>query len=140
MRDFLIAFFSVCVAFIFGTTSGIKLCQLSHGAAVPANTSAETLTMNVSAYCPGPCCCGDFADGITASGHQIKRGDRFVAAPSNYAFGTTMMIPGYGTVPVLDRGGAIKGNKLDLYFDTHAEALQWGRQHLEVTIYGSQEN
>ena len=43
-------------------------------------------------------------------------------------------IPGYGVVPVLDRGGAIKGNKLDVFFPTHVEAQVWGVQELIVKI------
>jgi 3D (Asp-Asp-Asp) domain-containing protein len=53
-------------------------------------------------------------------------------------FGKQLVIPGYAgdqKVEVIDRGGAIKGNKLDLYFSTHAEALVWGRQHLDVTVF-----
>ena len=86
----------------------------------------------LTAYCPGACCCGAYADGITASGHVIKPGDRFVAAPKNIPFGTMIVIPGYGRVPVLDRGGAIKRGKLDLYFSTHREALNWGVKYFEV--------
>ena len=44
-------------------------------------------------------------------------------------------VPGYGLAPVYDRGGAIKGNRLDLYFPTHHDALKWGARHLTVTIY-----
>ena len=106
--------------------------------------SPKVLTMNVSAYCPCSKCCGRFADGITASGHHIQPGDRLVAAPAAYPFGTRMIIPGYGEAPVLDRGGAIKGNKLDVFFHSHAEALQWGRQQIEVIIledsHGTTEN
>lgn len=90
---------------------------------------------NVSAYCPCSKCCGKYADGVTASGHKIKKGDKFCAAPKNIPFGTILEIPGYGKVPVLDRGGVIKGNKIDVYFDTHKEALKWGRQYLTVKIY-----
>ena len=88
----------------------------------------------VSAYCPCSKCCGKWSDGITASGHVIKTGDKFVAAPPGYSFGTVIEIPGYGKVPVLDRGGAIKGNRLDCYFDTHQEALNWGVKMLKVRI------
>jgi len=35
---------------------------------------------------------------------------------------------------VIDRGGAIKGDKLDVFFPTHQEALKWGRQTVEVKI------
>jgi 3D (Asp-Asp-Asp) domain-containing protein len=64
-------------------------------------------------------------------------GGRFVAADTNVLpFNTKLMIPGYdgAAVEVIDRGGAIKGNKLDVYFPTHEEALQWGRQQLDVVV------
>jgi 3D (Asp-Asp-Asp) domain-containing protein len=83
-------------------------------------------------------CCGNSADGITANGYKIRCGDRFVAAPKEYSFGTKMQIPGYNggkLVSVEDRGGAIKGNKLDVYFDTHSDALEWGDKTIEVKVY-----
>jgi len=93
--------------------------------------------MRVTAYCPCAKCCGQFADGITANGHRIADGDRFVAADRQYAFGTELIIPGYHNgrpVKVLDRGGAIKGNKLDVFFNTHEEALEWGVRYLDVLV------
>lgn len=95
----------------------------------------ETVTMRVTAYCPCVKCCGKWADGMTANGHRIAPSERFVAAPRLIPFGTLFVIPGYagGTaVPVWDRGGSIKGNRLDVYFDTHQEALNWGVQVLKV--------
>lgn len=100
-----------------------------------------TIEMNVSGYCPCSKCCESWSTVYprrTASGHVIKKGDRFVAAPRSYKFGTIMTIPGYNNskrVVVEDRCGAIKSNKLDLYFDTHQEALNWGRRKVNVTIY-----
>ena len=89
--------------------------------------------MEVTAYCPCARCCGKFADRITASGQPVTaNGGRFVAAPPEIPFGTMLRIPGYGTVPVLDQGGAIKGARLDVFFPTHQEALRWGRQRLEI--------
>lgn len=87
----------------------------------------------VTAYCPCAKCCGQHADGITASGKPAT--GLLVAADRSIPFGTMVQIPGYGTAPVLDRGGAIKGARLDVLFATHAEALQWGVQWLDVTIY-----
>lgn len=53
-----------------------------------------------------------------------------------YPFGTEMNVPGYGWGVVEDRGSAIKGpNRIDLYFDSHSEALQWGRRKVKVEIY-----
>jgi 3D (Asp-Asp-Asp) domain-containing protein len=99
--------------------------------------TSEEVLMNVSAYCPGACCCGEFADGRTANDYEIQEGDHFVAADKRFAFGTKMIIPGYfggKVVEVKDRGGAIKGNCLDLFFHDHQAALEWGRQQLYVRI------
>lgn len=95
--------------------------------------------MEVTAYCPCTKCCGEQAAGITASGKTVGHNNgRFVAADTRLLpFGTQLSIPGYHggqIVPVLDRGGAIKGNRLDVYFPTHQEALKWGRQRLPVTV------
>jgi 3D (Asp-Asp-Asp) domain-containing protein len=117
--------------------------ELLHDAAVHAvaviGPRTRTLRMEVTAYCPCTKCCGENAQGITASGRDVSyNNSRFVAADTTVLpFNTKLVIPGYhngATVPVIDRGGAIKGNKLDLYFPTHEEALQWGRQWIEVTV------
>jgi len=97
----------------------------------------EIVRMLVTAYCPCAKCCGTGSPGITANGHKIQSGDTFVAADKRYAFGTEMVIPGYNkgqSVEVLDRGGAIKGNHIDVFFPTHQEALNWGVQNLDVEI------
>jgi 3D (Asp-Asp-Asp) domain-containing protein len=97
----------------------------------------EIIEMRVTAYCPCSSCCGEYSDGITACGYEILPGDTFVAADRRYPFRTEMLIPGYSNsqpVKVLDRGGAIKGNRLDVFFATHEEALQWGVQYLEVNV------
>jgi len=89
-------------------------------------------TYRVTAYCPCKICCGRYADGVTASGHIIQPGDKFVAAPRNIPFGEWLTIPDYGRVQVKDRGGAIKGNRFDVFFPTHQAALNWGVRYLEV--------
>ena len=97
----------------------------------------RTVRMRVTGYCPCPKCCGEYSDGITANGHRIRPGDTFVAADKRYAFGTEMIIPGYSNsqvVKVLDRGGAIRGNKLDAFFPTHQAALEWGVKYLDVQV------
>ncbi len=97
----------------------------------------ESIKMRVTAYCPCRKCCGKYSDGVTACGHKIQPGDTFVAADRRYPFGTEMLIPGYSNsqpVQVLDRGDAIKGNRLDVFFATHQEALEWGVKYLEVKV------
>lgn len=57
------------------------------------------------------------------------------ADPKYYPFGTRMYIPGYGWGVVEDKGGAIKGpDRIDLFFDSHADAIQWGRKKANVEI------
>lgn len=62
--------------------------------------------------------------------------DGTIAADTTYyPFGTRMYVPGYGWGVVEDRGGAIKGpDRLDLFFESHQQALNWGRQRLQVRI------
>ena len=119
------------ITFLMGAIVGTMVSQ-ECGKEVPKVPDEQMF--RVTAYCPCSKCCGKWSDGITASGHVIKPGDKFVAAPPGYSFGTVIEIPGYGKVEVLDRGGAIKGNRLDCYFDTHQEALNWGVKMLKVRI------
>lgn len=93
--------------------------------------NSGTTIYKVTAYCPCAKCCGK-TNGITASGTKATEG-RTIATDSNFAFGTKLSINGV-TYVVEDRGGAIKGNKIDLYFDTHAEALAWGVKYLPVQV------
>ena len=95
----------------------------------------STMNMEVTAYCGCEKCCGSHADGITASGYKLQDGDKVIAAPKSFAFGTKICIPGYGLASVEDRGGAITGNRIDVYFHTHEEALQWGRRNLVVIVH-----
>jgi len=100
---------------------------------------ARRVRMEVTAYCACPKCCGPQARGITASGQRVSyNGGRFVAAdPDVLPMNTRVRVPGYhGAIPVkvIDTGGAIKGNKLDVYFPSHEVALQWGRQSLDIIV------
>lgn len=91
-----------------------------------------TFTMRVSAYCPCEICCGPFADGITASG--VPAVGRICAADPSIPFGTVLDVEGYGEWVVQDRGGVIKGNRIDLLFPVHGRALLFGVQYLKVRI------
>lgn len=91
--------------------------------------------MEVTAYCSCEICCGNHSDGITASGYKIRPGDKLVAAPRTFQFGTKIFVPEYGLASVKDRGGAIYDNRLDVYFSTHEEALEWGRRKCTCLIY-----
>lgn len=90
-------------------------------------------TYTVTAYCPCRKCCGKWANGITASG-TTATANHTIAAPRNFAFGTKLVINGI-TYTVEDRGGAIKGKKLDIFMESHSACLKWGKRKCEVFIY-----
>jgi len=114
--------------------------ELMHDASVETTAAIphrRIVKMLVTAYCPCSKCCGENAAGITASGKLVDYNDgHFVAADPSLHFGTKVIIPGYASssVEVVDRGGAIKGNHIDVFFPTHEEALQWGKQTLNVIV------
>jgi 3D (Asp-Asp-Asp) domain-containing protein len=101
---------------------------------------ARVMSMTVTAYSPDKRSCGRHADGITASGYSVwTNGMKLVAADTNLLpLGSLVSIPGYDgdrVVPVLDRGGKIKGRRLDVLYPSHETALQWGVQRLDVTVW-----
>ncbi|GMB09004.1 3D (Asp-Asp-Asp) domain-containing protein [Thermolongibacillus altinsuensis] len=75
--------------------------------------------------------------GITYSGVRVKR-DLYstIAADLNvFPIGTILFIPGYGYGVVADKGGAIKGNKIDLYYETVEDVYRyWGKKKLDVYV------
>lgn len=97
-----------------------------------ARTSSNTIIFKVTGYCSCSKCCGKFSSGFTSSGTKATAG-RTVAASSKYDFGTELLINGL-TYVVEDRGGAISDDRIDIYFDSHAEAIAWGVRYLPVTI------
>jgi len=82
----------------------------------------------IYAYCPCAKCCGK-TNGITASGTVATEG-RTVAA--NLPFGTKIYIDGIGERIVEDRGGGIKGKKVDVFMNSHLEALKFGVRKCDV--------
>ena len=94
-------------------------------------TTASSGRYKVTAYCSCARCCGK-TNGITASGTRATA-NHTVAAPSTFAFGTQMVINGR-TYVVEDRGGAIQGNRIDVYMNLHAEAIAWGVRYLDVEV------
>lgn len=87
-------------------------------------------TYKITAYCGCASCCGK-SDGITASGTKAKEGRTIAADTSVLPFGTKVVIDGK-TYTVEDRGGAINGKKIDIYFDSHSDALKWGVKYCDV--------
>ena len=119
----------------------------------PANVKPVQRVLTTTAYCDCGKCCGWKRNwygrpvvaggpmkghpkkvGLTASGSKARQGT-IAADTSFFPFGTVMYIEGYGYGRVEDRGGAIKGDRLDLFFETHKRALEWGRRTVPVMIW-----
>ena len=115
----------------------------------------DVIDITATAYCHCEKCCGKAPDnanyGVTASGLNLLAtgaDTRIVAADlSLLPFGTKIYIEvpeeerdvlyvneDYGIATVEDTGGAIKGNRIDVYFPTHQEALEWGVRHVKVHV------
>jgi len=103
----------------------------------------EVIQVEATAYCACYKCCGKYPSnkyyGITKTGTRAKVGT-IAVDPKVIPMGTKMYVEGlygaknYGVGKAEDIGGAIKGKIIDLYFDTHAETIQWGRQQVNVYI------
>ena len=107
-----------------------EVATASTSTAGELNGIAYTAALQVQAtgYTPYDAGC----TGITATGTKAGYGT-IAVDPSVIPFGTQLYIPGYGYGVAADTGGAIKGNKIDLCYETKNDAFSWGRR--SVTIY-----
>ncbi|WP_338470888.1 LysM peptidoglycan-binding domain-containing protein [Niallia sp. XMNu-256] len=93
----------------------------------------KEITVEATAYtaeCKG-------CSGITKTGVDLKANpDKKVIAvdPSVIPLGSKVHVEGYGYATAEDIGGAINGNKIDVFVPEHEDAIQWGRKQVKVTI------
>lgn len=100
----------------------------------PEEPAAEydEITVTATAYCPCKKCCGK-TDGITSTGAKATAGRTIAVDPSIIPYGTEVIINGH-TYVAEDCGGAVKGNDIDIFFNSHEEALQFGRQTIVAAV------
>ena len=94
---------------------------------------AQWDTYIATAYCPCEKCCGK-EDGITASGVKAREGITIAADWDVMPEGTIVEIEGIGYRIVQDTGSAIKGHRIDIYFEEHEDALDFGVQEVRVRV------
>lgn len=93
----------------------------------------------LTAYCPCEICCGKWANnrpnGIVygAIGEELKEGYSIAVDPNVIPYRTEVIINGQ-TYKAQDCGGAIKGNRIDVYMGNHNDALKFGVQYAEVFV------
>lgn len=130
-------------------SSSVPTCETSSVSEYePVTDSTESenewVDFVATAYCPCEKCCGvwatmreldDNGEPIVygATGIPLQQGVS-VAADTTYPMGTSLEIEALGTYVVHDRGGVIRGNRLDIYFDNHADALEFGVQNVRVRV------
>lgn len=91
-----------------------------------------------TAYCPCALCCGAFADGITATGTAAAEGRTVAVDPDVIPYGTVLLVyfedGRIGQYVAEDCGGAIRGNRIDVYCESHDAALLLGVQTASVYL------
>jgi 3D (Asp-Asp-Asp) domain-containing protein len=94
-------------------------------APAPAPTGGRTLTVSSTGYS---------LPGHTATGLPVGWGVVAVD-PNVIPLGTKLTIPGYGEGVAADTGSAVRGNDIDLWFPTLAQARAWGRRTVTITLH-----
>ena len=118
---------------------GEVLAMIEEPEMIPMIEEPEPISLGefkLTAYCACHKCCGkhpgDVGYGITKSGVRAVEGVTIAADPSVIPLGTEVTIDGYGEYIVQDTGSLIKGNKVDIYFEDHQVALEFGVQYKEI--------
>lgn len=97
------------------------------------NETQTSRTFKLTAYCPCSICCGSYSNGITATGTVATAGRTIAVDPNVIPYGSEVIINGK-TYVAEDCGGAISRNRIDIFFDSHQEALNFGVQYADVTL------
>lgn len=99
----------------------------------PEEPAVQMITMvcELTAYCPCEKCCGQWAGGNTASGTVPTAGRTVGVDPEVIPLGTTVYIDGQAYRA--EDTGAFTGNIIDIYMDSHEEAMRFGRREATVT-------
>lgn len=107
------------------------------GVFIPSRGTTQSFSQHIEVRASGYSSEQPALSDYTATGARVLRdpdGYSTVAVdPRVIPLGTKLYIPGYGYAIAADTGGAIKGNAIDLYFNTISECLNWGVRN--VTVY-----
>ena len=109
---------------------------------VDTNQAVQPISLGefkLTAYCPCEKCCGKWANnrpnGVTygSIGEELKGGYSIAVDPKVIPYRTEVIINGH-TYKAQDCGGLIKGNRIDIFFENHQSALDFGVQYAEVFV------
>lgn len=126
-------------------TESITPMAQTTSAPIPKEPEPQIISLGeyrVTAYCGCEKCCGKWGKNrpkdengnpivYTANQSIAKEGVTIAADISVLPYGTKVIIDGHQYI-VQDRGGSIEGNRVDIYFESHQAALEWGVQYKEL--------
>lgn len=92
----------------------------------------KTVKVKLTSYCPCEACSGEYGRN-TATGKRATAGRTVAVDPSVFKYGTKFKI-GKHTYTAEDCGGGVKGNHIDIFFDTHEEVEQFGMKYKKVEV------
>lgn len=106
---------------------------------------SEIFEAKVTAYCSCPKCCGIWSkdhpsrqgtdyEQYTTSGTVPTAGRTIAVDPDVIPLGSKVVLNGHEYVAE-DTGSGVKGNHIDVYFDSHEAALDWGVRTMEVQVF-----
>lgn len=115
------------------SSSSEQTTQSSTTSSTSTSSSNKVLYMQSTAYSYS-----ETGYSITASGLDLRQNPMAVAVDKSVIpLGTMVEVEGYGIAIAADTGGAIKGNIIDVHFNTVEQCRQWGRRYnVKVTILG----
>ena len=135
-----VCFTMATILFILSALSAVLAVSTRAEAVEPEPVIVETVPekeslgeFEITAYCPCETCCGAWADGIAYTGGLATEGQTIAVDPAVIPLGSVVEIGGHHYIAE-DIGGAIDGNKLDIYCSSHSEALKRGRLKKRVYI------
>lgn len=109
----------------------MRMLPLAKFTCLLSNTmKTNIITAAVTAYCACKICCGSNARGITASGQKPIQG---ITVAASLPFGSSVVIQGH-TYKVQDRLSKRFDKRFDIFFNSHKDALKWGKTNVSVTI------
>lgn len=121
-----------------GSSYGMNFVEIDKGVDIEIEeieynyTYDEWVDGKVTYYCACTICCGPTAKGLTASGAHVEEGLTCAADWSIYPCGSWVEIEGYGVYQVQDRGGAVKGQHIDIYCAEHSYASTFGTKPARI--------
>ncbi len=121
-----------------GLSSGVMVDNSMLSSQAPEVADGDVFEL--TAYCTCKKCCGNYSPEVTglqahtATGTIPTQGRTIAVDPSVIPYGSTVVIDGVGTFIAEDTGGAIKQNRIDVYFENHEDAIAFGRIKRKVVV------